>query len=62
MIPFFPPDAESRRAITEKLLEEFCRDAERGGQTLELAPEITEYLLGHWENDGYGVRSLRRLI
>lgn len=62
VIPFFPPDAESRRAITEKLLEEFCRDAERGGQTLELAPEITEYLLGHWENDGYGVRSLRRLI
>ena len=62
VIPFSPPDAESRRAITEKLLEEFCRDAERGGQTVDLAPEITEYLLRHWENDGYGIRSLRRLI
>ncbi len=62
IVPFFPLEGGNRRTMTEKLLEEFRRELEREGRTLELSPQVADYLLARWENDGYGVRTLRRLI
>ena len=62
IVPFFLPGEESRRAIAEKLLEEMRLELTREGRTLEVAADVTEYLLEKWQADGYGVRSLRRLI
>ena len=62
IVPFFLPGEESRRAIAEKLLEEMRQELTREGRTLEVSENVTEYLLGKWRQDGYGVRSLRRLI
>lgn len=62
IVPFSVPKAESRSAIVEKLLLEMKKQLEREGRTLEISGEVTEYLLKRWENDGYGVRSLQRLM
>ena len=62
IVPFSLPGEESRRAIAEKLLEEMRRELSREGRTVELGAGVTDHLLARWKKDGYGVRSLRRLI
>lgn len=62
IVPFSIPDRESRREIVEKQLREMKQELEREGRTLEVSGEVTGYLLKMWENDGYGVRSLQRLM
>ncbi len=62
IVPFVLPDEEARRALAEKLLRELQQDLEREGRTLEIDGAVTDYLLRQWKNDGYGVRSLRRLM
>lgn len=62
IVPFYPLSGESRRAVAEKCLREFQQQLEREGRTVELSPQITDYLLEKWKDDGFGVRSLRRLM
>lgn len=62
VVPFFRPDAESRKAIGEKLLREFCRDAEKEGRSLSVSPRVLPWLLDRWDIREDGVRSLRRLM
>ena len=62
IVPFRVPEAAEKRAIAEKLLEEFRAGVSRQGRSLELEAGVTDYLLARWEQDGYGVRSLQRTI
>ena len=62
IVPFRQPDAESRIAITRKLLRELQEELSRDGRSVEYDGDAAEYLCGKWKNDGYGIRSLRRLI
>lgn len=62
IVPFRQPGQQERRAIAEKLLQEFCRQVERDGRSLKLEDGVAEYLCGKWGRDGYGVRSLHRAI
>ena len=62
IVPFSPLDAESRRGIAEKLLAEFLEKSQAAGCKVRLEGDVTAYLLGQWQKDGYGVRTLRRLM
>jgi ATP-dependent Clp protease ATP-binding subunit ClpC len=62
IVPFQIPDEESRRRILEKLLQELSQELVREGRSIQLEENVTDYLLEKWQDDGYGVRSLRRLI
>ena len=62
IVPFSWPDEDSRKAIGEKLLGEFCRNAETEGRTVKLSPGILPWLLARWDIREDGVRSLRRLM
>ena len=59
---FSPLDAESRRGIAKKLLAEFTAQAQRAGCSLTLEGDMVEYLLARWQRDGYGVRTLKRIL
>ena len=61
-MPFERPSPQAQRAIAEKLLHDFCNQVEQKGRSIQLDEKVAEYLCNHWENDGYGVRSLRRAI
>jgi ATP-dependent Clp protease ATP-binding subunit ClpA len=62
IVPFRLPDKEDRRRITQKLLEELCGKLAQEGRSLCLEEAVTDYLLEKWQDDGYGVRTLRHLI
>ena len=62
VVPFVLPDRESRIGIAEKMLREVTSQLEREGRTLEVSGDVSEYLCRKWENDGYGVRTLRRIL
>lgn len=62
IVPFSPLDAESRRGIAKKLLAEFTAQAQRAGCSLTLEGDMVEYLLARWQRDGYGVRTLKRIL
>ena len=62
IVPFRRPDGAPKQAIAEKLLGDFCRRVSREGRSLRAEPGVAEYLCGRWSGDGYGVRSLGRLI
>ena len=62
IVPFERPSPQAQRAIAEKLLHDFCNQVEQKGRSIQLDEKVAEYLCNHWENDGYGVRSLRRAI
>ena len=62
IVPFRRPDGAAKQAIAEKLLGDFCRRVSREGRSLRAEPGVAEYLCGRWSGDGYGVRSLGRLI
>lgn len=62
IVPFRPLGEESRRDIAEKLLTEFVEQAQAAGCSLKLEGDVTDYLLCRWQRDGYGVRSLKRLM
>ena len=61
-MPFERPSPQAQKAIAEKLLQDFCRQVEREGRSLQLDEQVAEYLCGRWKKDGYGVRSLLRTI
>lgn len=62
IVPFSPLDAQSRRGIAEKLLTEFLEKSQAAGCKVTLEGDVTAYLLGLWQRDGYGVRTLQRLL
>ncbi len=62
IVPFYPLDPAAKRQVAEKLLEEFRQKAQGPGRCLELSEELTGYVLDRWPGDGYGARSLRRVI
>ena len=62
IVPFHAPGAAEKRAIAEKLLEEFRAGVSRQGRSLQLEEGVTDYVLARWDKDGYGVRSLQRTI
>jgi ATP-dependent Clp protease ATP-binding subunit ClpC len=62
IVPFRLPDKEDRRRITQKLLGELCGKLAQEGRSLCLEEAVTDYLLEKWQDDGYGVRTLRHLI
>lgn len=62
IVPFRAPAAAEKRAIAEKLLEEFRAGVSRQGRSLQLEEGVVDYLLQRWDKDGYGVRSLQRTI
>ena len=62
IVPFERPSPQAQKAIAEKLLQDFCRQVEREGRSLQLDEQVAEYLCGRWKKDGYGVRSLLRTI
>ena len=62
VVPFRQPDPAARRAIAEKLLQEFSAQVSREGRSLRIEEDVADYLCARWDRDGYGVRSLRRAI
>lgn len=52
----------SRRAIAEKLLGEFLEKSRAAGCSVTLEGNVTDYLLTRWQRDGYGVRTLKRML
>lgn len=62
IVPFCQPDDAARRAIAGKLLREFSSQVSREGRSLQIDENVAEYLCARWDQDGYGVRSLRRAI
>ena len=62
IVPFRQPDENARRAIAEKLLQEFTAQVCQEGRTLTIGEGVADYLCACWERDGYGVRSLHRAI
>lgn len=62
IVPFTRPDATSCNAIGEKLLRDFCREAEREGRTVEVSDRVLPWLMERWDVREDGVRSLQRLM
>ena len=62
IVPFSLPDDEAKTAIGGKLLEEFCREAEKEGRSVTVTDRVLPWLLSRWDVREDGVRSLRRLI
>lgn len=62
IVPFQMPDEESRLTIIRGMLEAFLRQLNQQGRRVEADPGLSEYLCRRWKNDGYGVRSIQRLI
>ena len=62
IVPFCPLDEASRRAIAEKLLGEFLAQSRAAGCSVTLEGNVTDYFLTRWQRDGYGVRTLKRML
>lgn len=62
IVPFRRLDEAGRQAVARKLLREFSEQMTRGRRTVEVDDSVADYLCRRWKPDGYGVRSLRRLI
>lgn len=62
IVPFCPLDEASRRAIAEKLLGEFLEKSRAAGCSVTLEGNVTDYFLTRWQRDGYGVRTLKRML
>jgi ATP-dependent Clp protease ATP-binding subunit ClpC len=62
VVPFQGLDEESRRRILEKLLNELKQKLAGEGRSFCMEDTVTDYLMERWQDDGYGVRSLQRLL
>ena len=62
VVPFNLPDDSAKRAIIGKLLRDYAEQMSRQGRTLQIDPEVADYLFWRWDRDHYGVRSLYRIV
>ena len=55
-------DDESMRKITQKTLDESCKNIRKNGIEVEYSPEVIDFIISRNNNKKYGAREIKRLV